>query len=139
MLIEKCQQVAAAQSLRISFLSGDVHVCGAGRLYSDPKVMLLALKSCQTSLFFAWQQGRWRVHPCSARRRQIFWSNLPCASTATCPSTLRQTLSRHHNCQAEALIPPCASLMTLPDKSTMQRARPACLMSFAWANVRPCR
>ena len=44
MLIEKCQEVAAAQCLRISFLSGDVHVCAAGRLYSDPKVrFLLAL------------------------------------------------------------------------------------------------
>ena len=38
MLIEKCQNVSAAQGIRISFLSGDVHVCAAGRLYSDPKV-----------------------------------------------------------------------------------------------------
>lgn len=40
MLIEKCQQISAAQCIRISFLSGDVHVCAAGRLYSDPKVNL---------------------------------------------------------------------------------------------------
>ena len=38
MFIEKCQNVSAAQGIRISFLSGDVHVCAAGRLYSDPKV-----------------------------------------------------------------------------------------------------
>lgn len=37
-LVEECQKVAAAQSIRFSFLSGDVHVCAAGRLYSDPKV-----------------------------------------------------------------------------------------------------
>ena len=41
MLIEKCQQISAAQCIRISFLSGDVHVCAAGRLYSDPKVKTL--------------------------------------------------------------------------------------------------
>ncbi|KAL0040536.1 hypothetical protein WJX77_010023 [Trebouxia sp. C0004] len=40
MLIEKCQEISAAQCIRISFLSGDVHVCAAGRLYSDPKVNL---------------------------------------------------------------------------------------------------
>ena len=38
MLIETCQEISAAQCIRISFLSGDVHVCAAGRLYSDPKV-----------------------------------------------------------------------------------------------------
>ena len=38
MLIEKCQEISAAQCIRISFLSGDVHVCAAGRLYSNPKV-----------------------------------------------------------------------------------------------------
>ena len=43
MLIEKCQNVSAAQGIRISFLSGDVHVCAAGRLYSDPKVNLTSL------------------------------------------------------------------------------------------------
>ena len=41
MLIEKCQEISAAQCIRISFLSGDVHVCAAGRLYSDPKVKTL--------------------------------------------------------------------------------------------------
>ncbi len=41
MLIEKCQEISAAQCIRISFLSGDVHVCAAGRLYSDPKVNTL--------------------------------------------------------------------------------------------------
>ena len=40
MLIEKCQEISASHCLRISFLSGDVHVCGAGRMYSDPKVGL---------------------------------------------------------------------------------------------------
>ncbi|KAL0020527.1 hypothetical protein WJX79_003404, partial [Trebouxia sp. C0005] len=40
MLIETCQEISAAQCIRISFLSGDVHVCAAGRLYSDPKVNL---------------------------------------------------------------------------------------------------
>lgn len=38
MLIERCQEIASAQCIRFSFLSGDVHVCAAGRLYSDPKV-----------------------------------------------------------------------------------------------------
>lgn len=38
MLIEQCQEIASKQCIRFSFLSGDVHVCGAGRLYSDPKV-----------------------------------------------------------------------------------------------------
>ena len=39
MLIERCQEIASAQGIRFSFLSGDVHVCAAGRLYSDPKVI----------------------------------------------------------------------------------------------------
>ncbi len=43
MLIEKCQEISAAQCIRVSFLSGDVHVCAAGRLYSDPKVVPLFL------------------------------------------------------------------------------------------------
>jgi len=42
MLIEKCQEISAAQCIRISFLSGDVHVCAAGRLYSNPKVDIAA-------------------------------------------------------------------------------------------------
>ena len=42
MLIERCQEVASAQCIRFSFLSGDVHVCAAGRLYSDPKVAPLS-------------------------------------------------------------------------------------------------
>ena len=48
MLIEKCQDFSAAQCIRISFLSGDVHVCAAGRLYSDPKVktLLCMLEHC---------------------------------------------------------------------------------------------
>ena len=37
-LIERCQEIASAQCIRFTFLSGDVHVCAAGRLYSDPKV-----------------------------------------------------------------------------------------------------
>lgn len=41
MLIERCQEIASSQCIRFSFLSGDVHVCAAGRLYSDPKVITL--------------------------------------------------------------------------------------------------
>ena len=43
MFIERCQEIASAQCIRFSFLSGDVHVCAAGRLYSDPKVTTIAL------------------------------------------------------------------------------------------------
>ena len=33
------QQLAKQHALRISFLSGDVHCCGVGRLYTRPKVL----------------------------------------------------------------------------------------------------
>ena len=49
-MVEECQKIAAAQSIRFSFLSGDVHVCGAGRLYSDPKV-----KPCPPVTSFCFQ------------------------------------------------------------------------------------
>lgn len=54
MLIERCQEVAAAQCIRFTFLSGDVHVCAAGRLYSDPKVWVRnkpAVAGCTTTLW----------------------------------------------------------------------------------------
>ena len=38
MLITGMQQLAKQHALRISFLSGDVHCCGVGRLYTRPKV-----------------------------------------------------------------------------------------------------
>ena len=60
MLIEKCQEISAAQCIRISFLSGDVHVCAAGRLYSDPKVKNVFFmprycyrRSCTATYFFS--------------------------------------------------------------------------------------
>ena len=46
--VERLQQVAKAREARVSFVSGDVHVGGIGRLYSRPKVPhdLLALEPC---------------------------------------------------------------------------------------------
>lgn len=40
MLIRKMQEFARTRNLRISFISGDVHVGGLGRLYSNPKMDL---------------------------------------------------------------------------------------------------
>lgn len=37
-LIKQLQQYCAEQEVRITFLSGDVHCCAAGRMYSKPKV-----------------------------------------------------------------------------------------------------
>ncbi|KAK9828764.1 hypothetical protein WJX72_001969 [[Myrmecia] bisecta] len=37
MVIERLQLLAQSRQMRISFLSGDVHVCGAGMLESDPR------------------------------------------------------------------------------------------------------
>lgn len=36
--VERLQAVAKAREARVSFLSGDVHCGGVGRLYSRPKV-----------------------------------------------------------------------------------------------------
>ncbi len=36
--VEQLQQVAKTREARISFVSGDVHCCAVGRLYSRPKV-----------------------------------------------------------------------------------------------------
>ena len=58
-LVEECQKVAAAQSIRFSFLSGDVHVCAAGRLYSDPKV---ASRSAVFACRCAWNSTYSRLH-----------------------------------------------------------------------------
>jgi len=40
MLIKHLQTVAQGRHSRISFISGDVHVAGLGRLYSYPKMDL---------------------------------------------------------------------------------------------------
>eukprot|EP00884_Botryococcus_braunii_P001168 jgi/Botrbrau1/11051/Bobra.92_2s0022.1 len=37
-LIRRLQHFSSQQEVRVSFLSGDVHVCAAGRLYSKPKM-----------------------------------------------------------------------------------------------------
>ena len=37
--VERLQAVAKARQARISFVSGDVHVAGIGRLYTRPKVL----------------------------------------------------------------------------------------------------
>ena len=50
-LIERCQEIASAQCIRFSFLSGDVHVCAAGRLYSDPKVTTIVMVTLTTVVF----------------------------------------------------------------------------------------
>ena len=39
--VERLQAVAKARQARISFVSGDVHVAGIGRLYTRPKVLKL--------------------------------------------------------------------------------------------------
>ena len=49
MLIERCQEIASSQCVRFSFLSGDVHVCAAGRLYSDPKVTPLPIVNAKAA------------------------------------------------------------------------------------------
>lgn len=38
--VESLQAVAKAREARVSFISGDVHCAGIGRLYSHPKVQL---------------------------------------------------------------------------------------------------
>ena len=38
MLVETLQEISRRRALRFSFISGDVHCCGLGQLYSDPKV-----------------------------------------------------------------------------------------------------
>ena len=38
MLVETLQEISKRRALRFSFISGDVHCCGLGQLYSDPKV-----------------------------------------------------------------------------------------------------
>ncbi len=38
--VERLQAVAKARQARISFVSGDVHVAGIGRLYTRPKVLM---------------------------------------------------------------------------------------------------
>jgi hypothetical protein len=54
MLIERLQQYARERSIRVSFLGGDVHCCGAGKLYSkdmkekeegDPYLMVQIISS----------------------------------------------------------------------------------------------
>ena len=35
--VKRLQHLARARGLRVSFISGDVHVCAVGRLYSRPK------------------------------------------------------------------------------------------------------
>lgn len=39
-LIRRLQDVAKARNMRVTFISGDVHVGGLGRLYSHPKLDL---------------------------------------------------------------------------------------------------
>ena len=36
--MERLQALAKARELRVSFISGDVHLAAVGRLYSRPKV-----------------------------------------------------------------------------------------------------
>lgn len=38
MFVDRLQEVAKAREVRVSFVSGDVHVGGVGRLYTRPKV-----------------------------------------------------------------------------------------------------
>lgn len=40
MLVRRLQSIAQRKSIRMTFVSGDVHVGGLGRLYSHPKVDL---------------------------------------------------------------------------------------------------
>ncbi len=68
MLIEKCQEISAAQCIRISFLSGDVHVCAAGRLYSDPKVKTVLFMPSPISCFCIMHGKRSALHAQRFRR-----------------------------------------------------------------------
>lgn len=38
MLVETLQEISRRRAVRFSFISGDVHCCGLGQLYSIPKV-----------------------------------------------------------------------------------------------------
>lgn len=37
-LIARLQNLAKAKNIRVSFVGGDVHVAGVGRLYTQPKI-----------------------------------------------------------------------------------------------------
>ena len=50
--VKRLQHLARARRLRVSFISGDVHVCAVGRLYSRPKARCRVWYPC------------FRIHDC---------------------------------------------------------------------------
>lgn len=77
MLIQRLQGISSLRNMRMTFISGDVHVGGLGRLYSYPKVDLrkdhrfmpqvnlldFALKPLLNDLI-----QKTTLHPCSTHR-----------------------------------------------------------------------
>ncbi len=50
--IKRLQYLARARGVRVSFVSGDVHVCAVGRLYSRPKARAYAV-------LIVWSNQHW--------------------------------------------------------------------------------
>ena len=61
--VERLQQIAKAREVRVSFVSGDVHVGGVGRMYTRPKVskafraVHLSVRVCVPTTYPLLQQG----------------------------------------------------------------------------------